>query len=181
MEEQNRNIEAIINSKEHPTFENVIGALDDSSPILDRVSGVFFNMTSAESTPELDEIYLSLSPKLSEHGDNIYLNADLFEKIKMVYEGRKEESLTTEQLTLLEDTYKSFVRRGANLNETDQERLREINKELSVLAIQFNNTLYGDNDYQLAAENKEEEAGLSDDFIASSNGGPRGCQTVNMF
>lgn len=169
MEEQNRNIEAIINSKEHPTFENVIGALDDSSPILDRVSGVFFNMTSAESTPELDEIYLSLSPKLSEHGDNIYLNADLFEKIKMVYEGRKEESLTTEQLTLLEDTYKSFVRRGANLNETDQERLREINKELSVLAIQFNNnTLYGDNDYQLVIENKEELAGLSDDFIASA-------------
>ena len=169
MEEEYDNIKAIVKNPEAPTFDNVIGAMDNSSPILDRVSGVFFNMTSAENTPELNELYIKLSPKLSEHGDNIYLNADLFQKIKTVYEQKDSENLTTEQLTLLDRTYKNFVRRGANLNEEDQVRLREINKELSLLGIQFsNNILKGDGEYQLVVDNKEDLSGLSADFITSA-------------
>lgn len=169
MEEENDNIQAIVENQAPPTFDNVIGALDTSSPILDRVSGVFFNLISAENTPELNELYIKLSPKFSEHEDNIYLNAALFEKIKTVYEQKESENLTTEQLTLLEKTYKNFVRRGANLDEGKQARLREINKRLSLLAIQFsNNVLNGDNEYQLVIDQEEDLAGLSADYIASA-------------
>lgn len=169
MEEENNIIRGIVENQNPPTFDNVIGALDSSSPILDRVSGVFFNLISAENTPQLNKLYVKLSPKLSEHEDNIYLNAELFKKIKTIYEQKDAENLTTEQLALLDKTYKNFVRRGANLNEKDQARLREINKDLSLLAIQFsNNVLNGDNEYQLIIEKEEDLAGLSADFITNA-------------
>ncbi len=169
MEEENNRIQAIVENQEPPTFDNVIGALDASSPILDRVSGVFYNLISAENTPQLNELYIKLSPKLSEHTDNIYLNAALFNKVKTIYEQKEAANLTIEQLSLLDQTYKSFVRRGANLDEKDQARLREINKELSLLGIQFsNNILNGDNEYQLIIDKEEDLAGLSADYITSA-------------
>ena len=107
--EQNELIEAITKNAEAPTFENVIVALDNSSPTLDRVSGVFFNLTSAESTPELQALSGEMMPILTGHGDNIYLNAELFDKVNQVYQNREALNLTTEQNRLLEKTYMCFV------------------------------------------------------------------------
>ena len=131
IEEQNANIDAIVNNSEAPTFENVIVALDNSAPILDRVSAIFYNMTDAEKTPGLNELSIKIAPTLSEHSDNISLNQELFKKVNAVYQQKESLKLTTEQERLLEETYKDFVRSGANLSPEKQARLREINKQLS--------------------------------------------------
>lgn len=125
IEEQNQNIEAIIESPEVPTFENTIVALDNSAPILDRVSAIFFNMTDAETTDSLTELSIKLAPVLSEHEDNISLNQTLFKRINDVYQQKDSLNLTIEQQRLLDKTYKSFVRSGANLDTKQQARLRE--------------------------------------------------------
>ena len=164
--EQNELIEAITKNAEAPTFENVIVALDNSSPTLDRVSGVFFNLTSAESTPELQALSGEMMPILTGHGDNIYLNAELFDKVNQVYQNREALNLTTEQNRLLEKTYMGFVRSGANLDAQQKERLKEINKELASLGLKFGNNLLGeDNSYKLFIENEEDLAGLPQSFI----------------
>ena len=141
IEEQKQNIEAIIESPEVPTFENTIVALDNSAPILDRVSAIFFNMTDAETTDSLTELSIKLAPVLSEHEDNISLNQTLFKRINDVYQQKDSLNLTIEQQRLLDKTYKSFVRSGANLDTKQQARLREINKELSTLGITFSNNV----------------------------------------
>lgn len=161
MEEQNALIDSIINNPEAPSFENVIVALDNSSPILDRVSNVFFNLTGAETTDELTALSMKLAPVLSEHGDNISLNRALFEKVDAVYRQKDSLSLTTEQMRLLEKTYRGFVRSGANLSAEAQERLRAINKELSTLGLSFNNHLLNENNsFKLFVEKEEDLAGL---------------------
>ena len=128
IEEQNQNIQAIIASPEVPTFNNTIVALDNSAPILDRVSAIFFNMTDAETTDELTELSIKMAPVLSEHEDNISLNQELFKRVNAVYQQKDSMNLTTEQKRLLDKTYKGFVRSGANLDAEKQARLREINK-----------------------------------------------------
>jgi len=145
IEEQNQNIEAIIESPEIPTFENTIVALDNSAPILDRVSAIFFNMTDAETTDSLTALSIKLAPVLSEHDDNISLNEKLFKRVNNVYQKKDSLNLTSEQERLLDKTYKRFVRSGANLNAEDQTRLREINKELSTLGITFSNNILNEN------------------------------------
>lgn len=165
-EEQNKLIEGIINNPAEPTFDNVIAALDNSSPILDRVSGVFFNLTSAETNDDLKAISQSVLPKLTEHGDNISLNAKLFEKVKAVYDNQASMGLTTEQTRLLDKTYKGFQRSGANLNDSDKEKLKAINIEMASLGLQFgNNILNEDNSYKLFIENEADLAGLPKSFI----------------
>lgn len=169
VEEQNANILAIINNTEAPTFENVIAALDNSSPMLDRVGGVFHNMTEAETTDGLTELSIKLAPTLSEHGDNIYLNQDLFKKVNAVYQQKESLGLNTEQQRLLEKQYKDFVRSGANLSEDKQGRLREINKQLSTLSITFsNNILNENNDFKLFVDKKEDLIGLPESFCQSA-------------
>lgn len=169
VEEQNANILAIINNTEAPTFENVIAALDNSSPMLDRVGGVFHNMTEAETTDGLTELSIKLAPTLSEHGDNIYLNQDLFKKVNAVYQQKESLGLNTEQQRLLEKQYKDFVRSGASLSEDKQGRLREINKQLSTLSITFsNNILNENNDFKLFVDKKEDLIGLPESFCQSA-------------
>lgn len=169
IEEQNQLIEAIINNPEKATFDNTIAALDNSSPILDRVGGVFFNLTEAETTDELTALSMKLAPVLSEHGDNITLNEKLFKRVNEVYQQKDSLNLTTEQKRLLEDTYKGFVRSGANLSAEKQARLREINKELSMLEISFsNNVLNENNAFQLFVDKEEDLAGLPDWFRQSA-------------
>jgi len=169
MEEQNKLIQAIVDSKEEPNFENVIVAFDNSSPILDRVGGVFYNLTEAETTDELTALSMKLAPVLSEHGDNISLNHDLFLKIKAVYDKKDALGLNTEQNRLLEKIYKDFVRSGANLPADKQARLRDINKQLSTLGITFsNNILNENNEFKLFADKKEDLAGLPDWFCQSA-------------
>ena len=169
IEEQNQNIEAIIESPEVPTFENTIVALDNSAPILDRVSAIFFNMTDAETTDSLTELSIKLAPVLSEHEDNISLNQTLFKRINDVYQQKDSLNLTIEQQRLLDKTYKSFVRSGANLDTKQQARLREINKELSTLGITFsNNVLNENNAFQLFVDKQEDLAGLPEWFCQSA-------------
>lgn len=169
IEEQNANINAIVNNSEAPTFENVIVALDNSSPILDRVSAIFYNMTEAETTDDLKELSIKLAPTLSEHSDNISLNQDLFKKVDAVYQQKDALGLTTEQQRLLEETYKGFVRSGANLSPEKQARLREVNKELSTLGIKFSdNVLNENNAFKLYIDKEEDLAGLPDWFRQSA-------------
>ncbi|WP_294502939.1 M3 family metallopeptidase [uncultured Bacteroides sp.] len=169
IEEQNANIDAIVNNSEAPTFENVIVALDNSSPTLDRVSAIFYNMTEAETTDDLKELSIKLAPTLSEHSDNISLNQDLFKKVDAVYQQKDALGLTTEQQRLLEETYKGFVRSGANLSPEKQARLREVNKELSTLGIKFSdNVLNENNAFKLYIDKEEDLAGLPDWFRQSA-------------
>ncbi|MEG2150048.1 MAG: M3 family metallopeptidase [Bacteroidaceae bacterium] len=163
--EQNNEIAAIVANKEQATFENTIVALDKSGKILSRVGGVFFNMTEAETNDSLTALSMKIAPILSEHGDNLYLNQDLFKRVNTVYEQAKKDSgaFTQEQIRLLDKYYKSFVRSGAALDNDKQARLREINKKLSTLEIDFSNHVLNEtNAYQLVVDDKKELNGLPD-------------------
>ena len=169
IDEQNANIQAIIDNAEAPTFDNVIAAFDNSSPILDRVGGVFYNLTEAETTDDLTTLSMKLAPVMSDHSDNILLNQALFAKIKAVYQQKDSLGLTTEQQRLLEKTYKNFVRSGANLPADKQARLREINKQLSTLGIRFDkNILNENNEFKLFVDKEEDLAGLPEWFRQSA-------------
>ena len=159
--QQNKEIASIVKNKALPTFENTIVALDKSGKILSRVKGIFFNLTEAETTDSLTALSIKIAPELSEHNDNIYLNQALFKRVNTVYLKRKSLKLTSEQNRLLELYYKSFVRSGAALNAKQQERLREINKELSTLEITFsNNVLNETNAFKLIVNNEKDLSGL---------------------
>lgn len=169
IEEQNALIEAIVNNPEAPTFDNTIVALDNSSPILDRVSTVFFSLADAETTDEITNLMMEMAPILSEQSDNIMLNKALFGRVNTVYQQQGELNLTTEQKRLLDKTYKAFVRSGANLNDEQQARLREINKELSTLEIAFSNNLLNENnDFKLFIDNEADLSGLPQWFVQSA-------------
>lgn len=169
MAEQMANIDAIIAREETPTFENTVVALDQSSPILNRVMGVFFNLTEAEKTDGLTALAMEIVPVLSTHSDNINLNSALFKKVDAVYQQKESLGLTTEQLRLLDETYKSFVRSGANLGEAEQERLRQINMELSTLSLTFSDHILNENNaFKLFVEKEEELAGLPEWFKESA-------------
>ena len=169
IEEQNTNIDAIVNNPEAPTFENVIVAFDNSSPILDRVGAIFYNMTDAEKTDGLNDLSIKLAPTLSEHSDNISLNQELFKKVSAVYQQKDSLQLTIEQQRLLEKTYKGFVRSGANLPAEKQARLREVNKQLSTLGLKFSdNVLNENNAFKLYIDKEEDLAGLPEWFRQSA-------------
>lgn len=169
IEEQNANIDAIVTNSEAPTFENVIVALDNSAPILDRVSAIFYNMTDAEKTPGLNELSIKIAPTLSEHSDNISLNQELFKKVNAIYQQKESLKLTTEQERLLEETYKDFVRSGANLSPEKQARLREINKQLSTLGLTFSDNILNENNaFKLYIDKEEDLAGLPEWFRQSA-------------
>jgi len=130
-------IDAIVRNPIKPTFENTIEALAFSGNVLDRISSIFFNLNSAETSDEMQKIAQEASPLLSEFGNDIRLNPDLFARVKAVYEQREHLNLNPEQTTLLDKKYKSFSRNGANLPEDKKNQLREIDKELSKLSLQF--------------------------------------------
>lgn len=162
-------IEAIANNTELPTFENTIEAMAFSGAQLDRISSIFFNLHSAETNDEMQEIAQQVSPLLSEFSNDIRLNKNLFERVKTVYNNKSQYNLNVEQQTLLEKTYKGFSRNGANLNETDKEKLREIDKQLSKLKLTFGeNVLAESNDYQLHVTNEADLAGLPEGAIEAA-------------
>ncbi|HMK05990.1 MAG TPA: M3 family metallopeptidase [Flavobacterium sp.] len=159
-------IDAIIRNPIKPTFENTTEALAFSGDILDRISSIFFNLNSAETSDELQKIAQEVSPLLSEFGNDVRLNADLFARVKTVYDQRDKLSLNPEQTTLLEKQYKSFSRNGANLPEDKKNQLREIDKELSRLSLKFGeNVLAETNAYQMHLTNKEDLSGLPEGAI----------------
>ncbi len=161
MEEQIAEIDAIVNNPEAPTFENTILALEYSGELLYNVAAVFFNLMEAVNSPEMEKIAENISPKLSKHSDNIGLNPELFKRIKTVYDNKENLNLTAEQMRLLEENYKSFVRGGANIPVEQQPRFREINEKLSLLTLKFgNNVLKATNNYKLVVDDVAQLEGM---------------------
>ena len=130
IEQQQKEIEAIIANTDAPTFDNVIGAMELSGSILSKVQGVFYNVSETENCPELVAIEEEITPLVSEHSDNIYMNKDLYKKVAAVYNA-DQSGLTREQQMVLKKTYEAFERNGIGLDEAKQARLREINTEMS--------------------------------------------------
>jgi len=164
-----KEIDAIVNNPEEPTFENTIEAMSYSGDILERASSIFFNLHSAETNDEIQKIAVEVSPLLSEFGNDIRLNSALFERVKTVYDNKANLDLTPEQTTLLDKKYKSFSRNGANLPEEKKTRLREIDKELSKLSLEFGeNVLAETNEYQLHITNEKDLSGLPEGTIEAA-------------
>ncbi len=156
-----KEIEEITNNPKSPTFENTIVALDYSGSQLDRISSVFFNLNSAETNEHIQKIAQEVSPLLSEFGNDITLNEDLFKRIKKVYDEKESLQLSAEEHTLLEKRYKSFSRNGANLSEDKKERLREIDASLAKLKLTFGeNVLAETNAYELHLTEESDLDGL---------------------
>ena len=169
MNRQAAEIAAITAQKEAPTFANTILALENSGDLMDRVGTVFFNFNNANTNDGLQKIAQILSPKLSKHRDDIQLNAELFKRIKTVYDQRNSLKMTGEQKMLLEKTYKGFVRSGAALSAEKQERMRKINAEMSLLTLKFGqNLLAENNNYTLVIEKPEDLSGLPTSLIAAA-------------
>ncbi|NOZ45866.1 MAG: M3 family metallopeptidase [Chlorobi bacterium] len=161
IEEQQKEIASIVNNPQVPDFHNTIEALEFSGELLRKVDNVFDNLTSSVTGSELQSIEKEVAPMLSKNHDDIRLNNALFQRIKTVYNQKDSLQLTPEQQKLLEETYKEFVRGGANLSETDKEKLREINKKLSVLSLKFGeNLLAENNNFKLIIDNEKDLAGL---------------------
>lgn len=169
MKQQKAEIEAITSNTEAPTFENTILALDNSGEVLNRVSRVFFNIKEANTNDEMQQIAREVSPLLSSHSDEISMNKELFERIKVIYENRHNSNLDDQQIRVVEKYYSDFVRGGANLNAEDQAKLTKINQELSTLTINFGeNQLAETNNFKLIIDNEADLAGLPENVIATA-------------
>ncbi|WP_300570298.1 M3 family metallopeptidase [Flavobacterium sp.] len=156
-------VDAIVNNSEIPTFENTIEALEFSGNTLERITSIFFNLNSAETSDEMQKIAQEASPLLTELSNDITLNEVLFQKIKSVYEQKNSLNLTTEQATLLDKKFKSFSRNGALLSEDKKTRLREIDTELAKLKLTYGeNVLAETNNYQLHITQESDLKGLPD-------------------
>jgi peptidyl-dipeptidase Dcp len=166
MKQEKAEVETIAKNTEPPTFANTIEALEATGVLLERVSNVFFNLNSSNTNDEMQDIAKEVAPMLSQHGDEIYLNAELFVRVKTVYDKRADLGLNTEQMRLLEEYYKDFVRGGANLDPAQKEEFSKINERLSVLSLQFGeNVLDENNAFELVIEDEADLAGLNDGAI----------------
>ncbi|MEE1232437.1 MAG: M3 family metallopeptidase [Phocaeicola sp.] len=169
MEEHAKEIDAIVNARSMPDFENTIVALDQSGQLLRRVSAVFYGLNSANTSDEMQALSKELSPLLSKHSDDISLNPRLFERVKQVYDNKEKFNLDKEQTKLLEETYQDFVRGGANLDSAKQAKLRQLNSEIAMLQLTFGqNMLKETNAFQLVIDKKEDLAGLPESLIANA-------------
>lgn len=161
-----KEINAIISNTEKPNFKNTIEALDKAGAELTQVSTIFFNLDGVITNDAFQKAAEEISPLLSKHSDNVSLNKDLFKKVKAVYENRMNLKLDGEQMRLLEKDYKDFVRNGAELNEKQQAKLREVNEKLSLLELKFGqNVLKETNSYKLVIDNKNDLSGLPQSLI----------------
>ena len=168
MRRQQEEIAAIVSNPDAPTFENTIEAMEYSGALLNEVSAVFFNLTSSNNSPELEAIEEEIVPRLTQHGDDIALNPDLFARVKAVYDQKDQLSLDPEQMRLLEETYKGFVRGGALVPADQQERFREVNGQIALLETKFgNNVLKATNDYSLTLT-ADQLSGLTEGQIAAA-------------
>ncbi|WP_294268893.1 M3 family metallopeptidase [uncultured Chryseobacterium sp.] len=159
-------IDHIVRNPETPSFENVIEALAYSGEQLDLASHIFFNLNSAETSDELQQLAQEISPILTEYSSKISQNEALFSKIRKVYENRKDYSLNDEQEMLLEETYKGFVRSGALLSEENKEKLKKINMDLSLKSLQFGqNVLASTNAYFKHITRKEDLTGIPEAIL----------------
>ncbi|MBI9035508.1 MAG: M3 family metallopeptidase [Bacteroidales bacterium] len=162
-------IASISNNTEQATFSNTIEALDQSGSTLGRISSIFFNLNSCETNDSMQAIAREVSPLLSDYSNDIMLNEKLFERVKTVFDNKEDLKLNQEQSTLLEDTYRGFIRSGANLKGQDREQYREISKKLSQLSLEFDeNTLKETNDFTLHITDKSDLIGLPESTIEAA-------------
>ncbi|NBC25420.1 MAG: dipeptidyl carboxypeptidase II [Bacteroidetes bacterium] len=169
MDEHLSEIETIATNSEAPTFENTIVAMERSGRLLTRVQRVFFNLASAHTNDNIQEIQSELAPKLASHRDDIYLNSDLFNRVNELYEDRSERDLDPESRKLLEDTHLDFVRAGARLTDEEQQRMRNINERMSTLTTDFQEKLLAmTQERVVVVEDAAMLDGLSEDRIASA-------------
>jgi peptidyl-dipeptidase Dcp len=167
--EQRRQVTEITSQAEPPTFANTIDALEQSGVLLTRVRGVFSNLSSADTNPQLQAINLKIAPMLSALDDDIRLDPRLFERLQAVWQERGALDLTAPQRKLLDDTYREFARNGATLDEAGKTRLREINAELASLAVTFDQHLLHDtNAYRLVLGEEHEMRGLPPTVVAAA-------------
>ena len=154
-------IDAIVANEEEPTFENTIEAMEVSGQTLNNVAGIFFNLMEANTNDQMQQIAEQVSPMLTEYSMYVSLNADLFQRVKAVYEKKEELGLAPDQMKLLEDNYKSFVRGGANLSDEDKELYSKWSEELSLITLQFSkNVLAATNAYVLNITDSTKLGGL---------------------
>ncbi|MDN5200592.1 M3 family metallopeptidase [Fulvivirgaceae bacterium BMA10] len=164
-----KEIQDIKENNEASTFENSIEALERSGELVGKISTIFFNLNSAETNDEIQKLAQEISPLLTEYSNDIKLDGELFNKVKTVYEQTDAEKLSPEERTLLEKTYKGFVRNGANLSSEDKQKLREIDVEISKLSLTFGEHVLAEtNEYELVIENQEDLKGLPESAIEAA-------------
>ena len=166
IEEHQKEIDQIVANAEPATFNNTIEAMEYSGKLLNKVSSVFFNLLSSESNDVMMEISQELSPKLSEHSNNINLNEKLFQRVKTVYDNRLTSDLTPEQIRLTEKAYQGFENSGANLSAQDKETYRKLSMELSKRTLEFGqNNLKETNLYSMLLTDEADLAGLPESIL----------------
>lgn len=169
LKEHNLEIDSIVKHDDEATFDNTIVALENAGRLLKRVSSVFYNLNSANTNDSLQAIAKELAPILSAHSDEISLNKTLFLRVKTVYDSRNSLNLAGEDAKLLEETYKNFVRAGANLSDANKTKLKDINAKMSVLTTQFGQNLLGEsNAYELVIDKKEDLNGLPESLVQAA-------------
>ena len=169
IEQHNQEINAIIVRRDRPDFDNTILALDNSGQLLTKVCYVYYALSESDGTPEMEKISAEIRPLITAHSDEVSMNAELFKKVKEVYDNQKLFNLTRPQQRLLEKTYKSFVRNGALLNDADKATLKQINQEIAAAQMQFNlNLLNENNKTEVVVDNAAELAGLPESTVAEA-------------
>jgi len=182
MAEEMAQIWDVIRNPQAPTFENTIVVMDQSGELLRKVSPVFSGLTSVNNNPELQLLARKLSPAMSKHRDDISLNPELFKRVKAVYNQKDKLSLNVEQLKLLENTYRRFVRGGADLPEDKQEQLRKINSELADLQLAFSQNLLSETaNFRLAESDKTKLTGLSEAMLADAKARAQKANDANAY
>ena len=163
IKEAKAEIDAIVANQDEPTFENTIVALEESGRTLNNVASIFYNILEADTNDELQKIAETISPMMTEFSMYVSLNEPLFQKVKAVYEKRAELNLEPDQAKLLEDSFKSFAKNGANLSPEDKEKYSKIEEELSLVQLTFgNNGLAATNAYTLNITDEAQLEGLPD-------------------
>ncbi len=169
MDEGRKGLGTILGNSEAPTFQNTIDPLDSLGSLLTRVSLVFFSQTAANTNDTLQKIEVEISPKLSGYRDEILLNPELFKKVKSIYENRDNFNLDDEQKFILENLYRNFVRNGALLAPAEQDTLKKLNQEISVLSVSFSqNVLSETNKFRLIIDNAADLKGLPENVVAGA-------------
>jgi peptidyl-dipeptidase Dcp len=161
IEEARASIEAIKANPEAPTFANTVAAMETSGERLGTITTIFYNQLSAAGTDALEELAQEIGPLSSNFGSDVIMDAELFKRVKAVYDVRETLTLTNEEKTILDDCYKGFVRGGALLNEEDKQKLRKINEQLSVLGPDFaNNAKKSAESFTMIIDNEDDLKGL---------------------
>ncbi|MBN1117579.1 MAG: M3 family metallopeptidase [Bacteroidales bacterium] len=163
-------IDVIITNSTEPNFENTIYPLDKSGDLLQRISLVFFNIDGANTSEEIQQIALKVGPMLNEHYDNIFMNEELYNKVKVVYEKRNDSKLDKDQLRVVKKYNEQFTRRGVNLPEEKKNRVKELNEKITNLTLKFGQNLLAEtnNSLKLVIDNKEDLSGLPENIVSAA-------------